>query len=135
MDNPLMKKFPLVIVESPFAGDMERNIKYARACMRDCLLKGEAPYASHLLYTQSGVLDDSHPEERPLGIDAGLAWGEKADKTVVYTDLGMSKGMQYGIERAQKANRPIEYRTLDPALVPVPSATPKLNLHNKKAMR
>ena len=27
----------LVIVESPYAGDVELNIRYARACLRDCL--------------------------------------------------------------------------------------------------
>ena len=39
-----------VIVESPYAGDVERNIAYVRAAMRDCLMRGEAPLASHLLY-------------------------------------------------------------------------------------
>jgi hypothetical protein len=101
-----------VLVESPFAGDTETNLKYLRACMRDCLLRGEAAFASHALYTQPGVLDDTIPEERTLGIEAGLCWGEKADKTVVYTDLGFSKGMEYGIERAKSLNRPIEYRKL-----------------------
>ena len=64
-----------VILESPYAGDVERNVAYARACLRDSLLRGEAPIASHLLYTQPGVLDDQIPEERQMGIDAGLAWG------------------------------------------------------------
>lgn len=54
----------LVIVESPFAGDVEENIKYARAAVRDCLMRGEAPIASHLLYTQEGILNDDIPEER-----------------------------------------------------------------------
>ncbi len=103
----------LVIVESPFAGDVEKNIVYARACMRDCLKRGEAPYASHLLYTQEGVLDDQITEERSLGIEAGLAWGEAADKTVVYTDRGISGGMQMGVERAKLIGRPVEYRKLN----------------------
>lgn len=101
-----------VLVESPYAGDVNTNIRYARACLRDCFLRGELPFASHLLYTQDGILDDDIPEERALGIDAGLAWGESAEKTVVYTDLGISKGMQYGIANAQSLNRPVEYRTL-----------------------
>lgn len=101
-----------VIVESPFAGDVERNSTYARACLHDCFLRGEAPFASHLLYTQAGVLDDNIPAERQLGIEAGLEWGKMAEATVVYTDYGMSKGMEYGIAAAQKANRPIEQRTL-----------------------
>lgn len=104
--------FTLVLLESPFAGEVEKNVAYARACMRDCLLRGEAPFASHLLYTQPGVLDDLIPEERELGINAGLAIGAKFEKTVVYTDRGISRGMEYGIANAQKAGRPIEYRTL-----------------------
>lgn len=102
-----------VIIESPYAGDVERNENYARLCMKDCFDRGEAPFASHLLYTQRNVLDDTIASERTLGIDAGLEWGSCADKTVVYTDLGISKGMNYGIENANKAGRPIEYRTLN----------------------
>lgn len=101
-----------VIVESPFAGDVERNAEYARAALRDCLHRGEAPFASHLLYTQPGVLDDSRPEERELGIEAGLVWGFGADATVVYTDLGISPGMRTGIDRARTEGRPVEYRSL-----------------------
>ena len=101
-----------VIIESPYAGDIQRNERYARAAMLDCLSNGEAPFASHLLYTQEGVLDDTNPEDRKLGIDAGLVWGELADATVVYVDLGFSTGMTYGMARAFYAGRPIEYRSL-----------------------
>jgi hypothetical protein len=106
----------LVLVESPFASpDPATRIEYlafARACLRDCLERGEAPFASHLLYTQPGVLDDDSPTERALGIEAGLAWGNKAELTVVYKNFGISPGMAKGIERAKKDGRPIEYRTL-----------------------
>ena len=102
----------LVILESPFAGDEQANIDYARLCVRDSLMRGEAPIASHLLYTQPTILDDSVPEERQHGIDAGLAWGKVAHATVVYTDRGISRGMEYGIEAAHEAPRPVEYRTI-----------------------
>jgi len=103
-----------VVLESPFAGDVERNLAYARRCLHDCLLRGEAPIASHLLYTQPGVLDDNKPEERKLGIEAGLVWGSLAEATVVYTDYGISGGMKFGIERAEKEGRPVEFRKLYP---------------------
>lgn len=103
----------LVVIESPYAGDIERNEKYARACMHDSLSRGEAPLASHLLYTQEGILDDTVPKERKLGIAAGLAWGEKAEKTIVYTDLGITEGMEEGIRKAMSDGRQVEYRTLD----------------------
>ena len=102
----------LVIVESPYAGDVEANVSYARAAIRDALARGEAPIASHLLYTQPGVLVDKIEAERQWGIDAGLAWGRVADATVVYTDRGTSRGMEYGIAAAKAAGRPIEYRTI-----------------------
>lgn len=105
-------KFRLVIVESPFAGDVEKNQDYARVCMRDCLLKGDAPYASHLLYTQPGVLDDLNKAERKLGIESGLQWGALAQASVVYLDLGVSEGMKQGIERAKVEGREVEYRQL-----------------------
>lgn len=46
-----------VVLESPYAGkdkeEVERNTRYARACVRDCIIHGDAPFASHLLYTQA----------------------------------------------------------------------------------
>jgi hypothetical protein len=102
----------LVIVESPYAGDIDRNTAYAREAMRDCLLRGEAPYASHLLYTQDGVLSDADKKERALGIAAGLEWGARADYTVIYMDLGVSSGMLEGIARAKKDGRPVIRRWL-----------------------
>lgn len=111
-----MDKGILVLVESPFAGDnlaeIVRNIRYARACLHDCLVRGEYPFASHLLYTQTGILRDNVPEERKLGIKAGLAWGRQAQKTVVYTDLGITKGMLSGIDRAGADGRLTVFRTL-----------------------
>jgi hypothetical protein len=103
----------LVILESPFAGDVERNIAYARAAVRDSLSRGEAPIASHLLYTQDGILDDTVPQERQWGIDAGLAWKSVAHGSVVYTDHGITKGMEYGIAAAKAAGIPVEYRTIN----------------------
>lgn len=107
----------IVVIESPFAGDVPRNLRYLRACMRDCLLRGEAPYASHALYTQPGVLDDGKPAERERGIKAGFEWRTVADATVVYSDLGMTTGMKYGIAAAEQrtsrgGTHPIEYRVL-----------------------
>ena len=101
-----------VIIESPFAGDTERNIRYARAAMRDSLMRGEYPLASHLLYTQSGILNDDIPDERQLGIAAGLDWGRFAQQTVVYTDLGISSGMEEGIKSALWHGRPVIYREI-----------------------
>jgi hypothetical protein len=106
------RDMPLVLIESPYAGDVEKNIAYARACMRDSLYRGEAPFAMHLLYTQPGILNDAVPEERNWGIEAGLAWGKFAEITAVYSDLGITPGMEIGIQRAIQEGRKIEYREL-----------------------
>ena len=103
-----------VIIESPYGSEDEeivkRNIAYAREALRDCLLRGEAPLASHLLYTQ--VLDDRNPEERKLGIEAGHAWIRDAGRVVFYLDYGASPGMQQAWEKAYMYRIPTEKRFL-----------------------
>ena len=101
-----------VIIESPYAGNVEANVKYARECMRDSLSRGEAPIAAHLLYTQEGILDDLIPEEREAGINAGLSWLGVCDVQVFYIDLGWSKGMFYAIIAGLNARVKQEFRTI-----------------------
>lgn len=104
----------LVIIESPFHhGDpieKERYLYYARACVLNSLLRGEAPIASHLLYPQ--VLDDLKSVERDMGINAGLSWLRVASLSAVYTDFGVSKGMHIGVRQAEEAGVEVCYRTL-----------------------
>ena len=102
----------LVIIESPYAGDIKRNIEYARACVKDSLLRGEAPLASHLLYTQEGILDDNIEEERLMGINAGLAWLKTGAKHVFYVDYGYSKGMLFAKQFASENNISCEERKI-----------------------
>ncbi len=102
----------LVILESPYSGDVELNIEYARLCLNDCLARGEAPIASHLLFTQPGVLDDNRPQEREAGIRAGVAWYRVAEAAVFYTDLGISEGMRRGQRAAERAGVPVEQRSI-----------------------
>lgn len=111
-----------VVIESPYAGKdrddvdgIRRHLRYLRAAMHDCVVNhNESPYASHGLLPQPSVLCDEDEAERTLGIHAGFAWREVAEATVVYTDLGTSRGMEYGIKDAEKKGRPIEYRSLGP---------------------
>lgn len=101
----------LVIIESPYKGrnweDLERNERYLQACIRDCINRGESPYASHQMLTRA--LDDKNPVERHVGIKAGLAWrhahtpildsdghtvlGYEEVRHIFYIDLGKSEGM------------------------------------------
>lgn len=102
-----------VIIESPYAGDVEGNLTYLRACMRDCIQRGEAPFASHALYTQPGVLDDTNRAERRLGIEAGFVWCRLVRTTVVYTDRGITDGMRQGIQHARLLmGHSVQFRSL-----------------------
>jgi hypothetical protein len=102
----------LVIIESPYGSDdpavVEENKRYCDACLRESLNRGEAPFASHRVYTQ--VLDDSVPEQRKQGMEAGFAWMTRADLVAVYVDRGISEGMMKGIERASGLGKRIEFR-------------------------
>lgn len=90
-----------VYLASPFAGDRDRNDAYLRSAIRDCLSRGEAPFAPHAYLP--AVLDDAKHGERALGMQAGLAWLRQAARLVAYTDFGWSPGMEserlYAIQR------------------------------------
>jgi len=110
-----------VIIESPYAAESDlgilKNEIYGEFAMRDCIVNyNEAPYASHLLYTRRYVLDDKKPEQRKLGIGAGFYWRDVAAKTVFYIDLGMTPGMELGIEDCYKKGTPHEVRHLTSGL-------------------
>ena len=105
-----------VFIASPLRGDVTRNQRYARLALRDSLDRGEAPFVPHLLYDQ--VLDDAVPEERQQAIDAALVMLAGCDVLAVYTDLGVSSGMQGEIDRARERNMDISFRTLDLGATP-----------------
>ena len=106
-----------VIIESPYAAANGHTVaeheEYARRCMADSLSRGEAPLASHLLYTQPGILDDTDPDERKRGMEAGFEWMHEADMVAVYTDLGVSRGMVAGEERAHRLGIPVLCRAFN----------------------
>lgn len=118
-----------VIIESPYAGDRLRNIRYLQQCIRDCVLvHNESPYASHQMLTQA--LDDHNQVERRQGIDAGYAWWEAADMIVFYTDHGWSSGMRAAWKLVQDHNRRpdlksivFEIRALNGDPIPCPPET------------
>jgi hypothetical protein len=110
----------LVIIESPYKGDVEGNLLYLRYCIRDCIARNESPYASHRMLTDG--LDDNDPEELRIGIAAGLAWRKARwvdDKSkshpvlpVFYLDLGWSEGMLRALELYESEKIDVERRYL-----------------------
>lgn len=122
IQSPHATKPHFVVIESPYAPqskdpaeaavELARNISYARAMMRECIKSGQVPFASHLLYTQDGILDDTNPHERKNGIEAGFSIAEALffDSTLndgrftwlFCVDRGVSKGMQLACEENSK---------------------------------
>jgi hypothetical protein len=102
---------PLVMVESPYRGLTTAEAEgYAEAACWDCMERGEAPFASHLLYTR--FLDDKDPKQRELGMIFGRAWIKIADLMAVYEDLGISAGMKTAMELAEKLQVDIQIRKI-----------------------
>jgi hypothetical protein len=98
--NPPLARRPIVLVESPYAGDHAQHLAFLRACLRDSIDRGESPFAGHGLYTQPGVLDDDSPAERELGMRAAREFLRVVEKVVFYTNHGVSRGMRDGWEYA-----------------------------------
>jgi len=123
MENPKnfftdQESYQLVIVESPYSGDIQANLDYLDCCIHDCKKRGEGGLATHLLYTKTpfyGHVADSPPD----GMTAGRIWCCKlgtqgwrqiASKAVFYLDRGMSQGMMDALEYYQSIQFPVEFR-------------------------
>jgi len=99
-----------VIVESPFAGDVQGNLEYLFMVFSDCVLRGESPYASHAILTT--CLNDLDRGHRALGLLLGEAWRPRADLTAFYTDRGWSEGMLRAKRICEQDGLPFEERQL-----------------------
>lgn len=98
----------------------ERNRHYAFACMRRELAKGNAPYASHALLDQPGLLEDADASQRAIGIAAGQAHYRALSERVFYTDLGTSAGMRIGADNARSESQKCREALLGPYYKPLP---------------
>ena len=95
----------LIYVASPYKGDIEKNIEYAKEACRYVLNQGNAFFCPHLLYPQ--ILDDNNPEERRLGINIGKEFLTKCDELWVFGGH-ISHGMFEEIEFARKIGIPVK---------------------------
>ena len=58
-----MKESRLVYIASPYAGDIQSNVEFAKAACRFAVSQGATPLAVHLLYPQ--ILDEIRMNELP----------------------------------------------------------------------
>lgn len=103
-------KDKIIYVASPYAGDIEKNVRYAQDACRAVLLAGAHPYAPHLYITN--ILRDDVPEEREQGLKTGLAFLTVCDELWVFGPR-ISKGMAGEIAEAERLGKPIRYVDLD----------------------
>ena len=98
----------LVYIASPFAGDVDGNIEFARDACRFCIEEGSTPIAVHLLYPQ--ILDDQDPEQRQIGLKLGHNILKRCDEIWVCGNT-VSQGMSAEIVEAERLGIPIRQVT------------------------
>lgn len=97
-----MTEGKLVYIASPYAGDVEGNVAFAKAACRYAAAQGYTPVAVHLMYPR--FLDDRVPKER----EAGLKMGRRvlaACEEIWLCGERMSAGMK--AEEAKRLGIPI----------------------------
>ena len=99
-----MSNNKLVYIASPYAGDVEQNVRFAKAACRYAIEQGATPIAVHLLYPQ--LLDDGIHAEREVGLQMGLRVLEACDELWV-CGMHISKGMEAEIFAAGQMGIPV----------------------------
>lgn len=89
----------LVYICSPYAGDIETNIRFAKDACLYAAEHGCAPVAVHLIYPQ--ILDDSIPAQRVIGIQMGLRVLASCDELWICGSR-ISHGMSCEIAEAEQ---------------------------------
>mgnify|MGYP002516979555 FL=1 len=99
---------PIVYICSPYAGEIEKNVKAAQEYSHFAVEKGYIPIAPHLLFPQ--FLNDANPRERQLGLFFGNALMSKCSEVWVFGSR-ISAGMEAEINRAKWKNYRLRYFT------------------------
>lgn len=100
-----MSENKLVYICSPYAGDIEKNVEFAKAACRYAMRQNCTPVAVHLLYPQ--LLDDSEPVQRQAGIRMGLRILEAGDELWACGSR-ISCGMNMEITAAKHLGIPVK---------------------------
>ncbi|AND85587.1 DUF4406 domain-containing protein [Clostridium tyrobutyricum] len=97
---------PLVYICSTYSGNIEINVKKARAFCRFALEMNRIPLAPHLLFPQ--FMNDDIPQERELAMFMNMVLLGKCNELWVFGNT-ISNGMAQEIERAKKRKQLIRY--------------------------
>ena len=101
---------PIVYICSPYAGDVEANVKAAQRYSRFAVDTGYLPVAPHLLFPQ--FMNDRDIKERQLAMFFGNVLMSKCAEVWVFGSY-ISNGMEAEIERAKRKNYSIRYFSTD----------------------
>lgn len=93
----------MVYICSPYSGDTERNIEYAKELTRAAVVAGYAPVAPHLYLTM--VLNDDIQEEQRAGMAAGMKILHCCRYILVGGRYGVSEGMKKEISQAKEEKK------------------------------
>lgn len=97
---------PIVYICSPYAGDVQTNVKEAQRYSRFAVDTGYLPIAPHLLLPQ--FMDDGNPKERDLAMFFGNVLMSKCAELWVCGGT-ISSGMAAEIDHAKRKNYIIRY--------------------------
>lgn len=99
-----MSENKLVYIASPYAGDVLKNIEFAKTACRYAMEQNCTPVAVHLLYPQ--FLDDNDPVQRSAGLCMGHRVLLACDELWVCGER-ISSGMAAEITEAEKLGIPV----------------------------
>jgi len=105
---------PIVVLESPYSGDIPLNVAYAQRAMFDARCRGETVIIPHLLWTQHHLAPNHFVSDytdkfllsanggRDIAFEQIKALREIADCVVFYVDRGYSSGMLLAKKHCQE---------------------------------
>lgn len=99
----------LIYVSSPYTGDLERDLEYARRACRTVMECGECPIAPRLIY--SAILDDMAPAERKPSAEMSQALLHRCNEVWAFGPVTGS-GMKREIAEAKRLYMPVRKKVL-----------------------
>lgn len=89
---------------SPYKGETERNVEYAKELTKEAIKRGYAPVTPHLYIT------DNKAEERKQGFEIAIKLLGKCDVILIGMKYGITEGMKKEIQKAYELKKTFEYK-------------------------
>lgn len=106
-----------VYICSPYSENPELSTKNTQRYCRFASLQGYIPIAPHIYFTQ--FLNNDNEREKEKGMNFGLELLEKCDTVWIFSEYGISEGMEKEIRHAKDLNIPICYFNNDKELLDI----------------